>query len=96
MITSVGKQTPRLQEIDFLKAVLIILIRSIQELKQELDEVTEAYSSRIASNATNILSSSTVRKSIPPSAYSLHGHRINVGAGPRGFYLQSGKKTANK
>ena len=43
-----------------------ILIRSIQELKQELDEVTEAYSSRIASNATNILSSSTGRKSIPP------------------------------
>jgi len=35
MITSVGKQTPRLLEIDFLKAVLIILIRSIQELKQE-------------------------------------------------------------
>jgi hypothetical protein len=70
-----------------------ILIRSIQELKQELDAVKgAAYDTRSANGTTELLSPSRNTSSLPPSTiYDMQGRRLSAKPG-KGVYVQGNKK----
>lgn len=70
-----------------------ILIRSIQELKQELDAVKgAAYDTRSANGTTELLSPSRNTSSLSPSTiYDMQGRRLSAKPG-KGVYVQGNKK----
>lgn len=75
-----------------------ILIRSIQELKQELEKVKGevSYGIRQMTSDTNRISSAvTSDTSDSSTAYDLQGHRIGNSPKRKAIYVQGGKKYAD-